>query len=367
MSIKHGGIRPFRDSSIDSLRGLAIVGMLGANLASATAWDHSLLFRYFCSFPAPIFVMLSGAMVGLSALNPKPERGFHYFLMRGLFLIAIGTLVDIAAWHIVPLLGMDVLYLIGVSLPLVCLISSFSLRTTLVIALALFALTFIAQHIIGYTKNVTYISLENLHLLTGVELKKIVQHVFLDGWFPFLPWFGYSVAGLALSKWRWKPDGSIRSFASPAYGAVGFSLVLTGLFMTQLSSTPAHIRENFLEMFYPPTAGFVLFSLGLTLLLITLIDSIQVLKHNQFLALFGEASLFMYIAHSLMIGRLYEPFGPLAIMQTQTEYWLAYAAMVFLLFICGTWLKKWRKSHPQAPVAVKWVLGSIPTFIQTLL
>lgn len=366
MSIKHGSIQSFRDSSIDSLRGLAIVGMFGANLASVTTWDHSLLFRYFCSFPAPIFVMLSGAMVGLSALNPKPERGLHYFLIRGLFLITIGTLVDIAAWHIVPLLGMDVLYLIGVSLPLVYLISLFSLRIILIIALALFALTFFAQHIIGYTKNVTYISLEDLHLLTGLELKKIVQHVFLDGWFPFLPWFGYSVVGLALSKWRWKPDGNIRNFAFPAYAAAGSSLVLTGLFMTQLSSTQAHTRENFLEMFYPPTTGFVLFSLGVIVLLIALIDSIQVLKHNPFLALFGEASLFMYIAHSLMIGRLYEPFGPLTIMHSQTEYWLAYAAMVLLLFICGTWLKKWRKRHPQVPIAVKWVLGSIPTFISAL-
>jgi hypothetical protein len=60
--------------------------------------------------------LLAGMMTALSRTGKG--RGFSYIALRGGMVILAGALLQIFALHFVPFLDMDVLYLIGILLPI---------------------------------------------------------------------------------------------------------------------------------------------------------------------------------------------------------------------------------------------------------
>jgi uncharacterized membrane protein len=53
------------------------------------------------------------------------EKGYHagHFLTRGASILLVGVLIDVFIWGIIPFMTMDVLYLVGFSLPIAYLFS----------------------------------------------------------------------------------------------------------------------------------------------------------------------------------------------------------------------------------------------------
>jgi uncharacterized membrane protein len=139
-----------RDLSIDALRGMAIFAMIGANMAANNYTEpHPFLFRLFGSFAAPTFVFLSGFMVPHTSFGGK--RGFSYYLWRGLAIIGIACLIDVLLWGLVPLVSFDVLYVIGISMPLAFLFTRVNKWWCLMFALVFFLLTPFIQMKIPYS------------------------------------------------------------------------------------------------------------------------------------------------------------------------------------------------------------------------
>jgi len=104
-----------RDISIDILRGLAIFTMVAANMAPYVLIEpHPFWFRFYGSFAAPLFILISGMMVALTTLTKGHD--FKYFLVRGILIVTVGALIDVVMWNFYPFTTVDVLYLIGVSL-----------------------------------------------------------------------------------------------------------------------------------------------------------------------------------------------------------------------------------------------------------
>ena len=96
----------------DILRGIAISLMLMANsAASILTVTPPFLLRLVGSFAAPLFMVLVGMMLVITK-KPKPSRG--------LIIVGIGCLVDLAVWQVLPFIGFDVLYTIGIS---ICLLA----------------------------------------------------------------------------------------------------------------------------------------------------------------------------------------------------------------------------------------------------
>ena len=193
-----------RDHAIDIVRGIAIVTMVGANLAVFLPEPHSFFLRVYSSFAAPTFICLAGMMVALSVdRNMVSKHSFMYFFKRGLFLLAVASLIDILAWKSVPFINVDVLYLIGFSLPILFVCAFYQTGTLLLLSLAIFLATPVLQYYFGYREIPLALSLINPSSFSAFNWSIVLKHWLIDGWFPLFPWLGYGIFGVALGKLRW--------------------------------------------------------------------------------------------------------------------------------------------------------------------
>ena len=103
---------------VDFLRGIAIMLMIPANLSPYYAEPHAMWYRFMSSLAAPMFICLSAGMVVLYS----EKHRFGYYVTRGGAVILIGVLLDVLLWRILPFASVDVLYVIGLSTPLVYLV-----------------------------------------------------------------------------------------------------------------------------------------------------------------------------------------------------------------------------------------------------
>lgn len=68
-----------RDTSIDTLRGIAILTMVAADLAASVLKEpHPFWFRLYGSWAAPMFILLSGFMIAYT--SEKKKYNFRHFL-----------------------------------------------------------------------------------------------------------------------------------------------------------------------------------------------------------------------------------------------------------------------------------------------
>jgi uncharacterized membrane protein len=300
---------PFRDIPIDVLRGLAIMIMVGANLVPsllappAPAW-----LRLLSSVAAPLFIFLSGMMVALSCC--RKNYTLSYFLYRGGFVITIAAILDLVVQGSVPFIDTDVLYLIGISLPLAYLFLSLGLRARLGVLLAILIVTPVLQGIAGYSSlpiMIPAISLLHGGILPGMST--ILSQWFIDGWFPVFPWLAVALTGAQAGMFRWQ-DGQVRSFAGREFATLSGSVLVLGALFWYIMPGPMLTRFGYIEVFYPPTMEFIFFVTGLIFCLFVIADTLPV-SGRLFdpLRALGECSLAIYILHIVVIEWLIHHHG----------------------------------------------------------
>jgi uncharacterized membrane protein len=294
-------IIPFRDIPVDLLRGLAITIMVGANLIPFLLQPPAPFWlRLAASAAAPLFIFLSGMMVALSCR--MKNHTLSYFILRGGFVVVIAALLDILVRGSVPLIDIDVLYLIGLSLPLAYAFLSLSFRVRAGIIVAILAATPLLQHFAGYS-----------HLPLQVPLFVIVQggatpgamaiicQWLIDGWFPIFPWLALSLLGAQAGTFRWKGN-TIVSFAQPKLIVLAGSILVLGAVFWYLMPGASLTRFGYVELFYPPTVEFLFFITGLIFCLFAVADSLPVANRIfDPLRALGECSLAIYILHTFVI------------------------------------------------------------------
>lgn len=298
---------PFRDVPVDVLRGLAITIMVAANLIPfllqppAPYW-----LRLVASVAAPLFIFLSGMMVALSCR--MKNHTLSYFLLRGGFVVVVAALLDLLARGSVPFIDTDVLYLIGISLPLVYLSLSMSLRVRAGIFIAILAATPFLQHFAGYSP--LPLQLPVLVLVQGGAfpgVPTIICQWLIDGWFPIFPWLAISLLGAEAGMFRWK-DNEIVSFAQPEFIRMAGTILVLGAVLWYIIPGASLTRFGYVELFYPPTMEFLFFITGLIFCLFVVADSLPVASRifDPIRAL-GECSLAIYILHTLVIEVFIRP------------------------------------------------------------
>lgn len=331
-----------RDDAIDILRGIAVVTMIGANLsAKALADPHPLWFRLLGSFAAPLFVLLAGMMI--QKTHSGKNRGFRFFAMRGLMLVAGGVLIDVCFEGIYPFTSMDVLYLIGISLPLgfLCLRCPTSVRWGM--TFAIFAATPFLQHYLGYTEYPTEYYLRGK--LVGESKAATIRtnignHVLIDGWFPLLPWFGFTLLGLNLAGWRWQQENT-RSFGTIAVLGLSTLFLSVGTALAFRFPGPLLIRDGYSELFYPPTIGYLVMACGVILLLFWGADHLPRFRILHPIRVFGQTAFFTYLLHRAIIA-----FAISDQPKAMSSFLLVYAGLVgFCLVIAYAlrWSRKFLK------------------------
>jgi uncharacterized membrane protein len=95
-----------------------------------------------------MFITLSGMMV--AAAWAHGEHGLRYYLLRGSLVVLVGVLIDLLIWQYYPLVSIDVLYAIGIALPIAYLVTQLPQAVQWLLTAAIFLLTPLVQLWLGY-------------------------------------------------------------------------------------------------------------------------------------------------------------------------------------------------------------------------
>ncbi len=276
---------PTRSHAIDALRGAAIVTMFAANLAGPCLRPpHPMWLRVYGSFAAPTFVLLAGMMTSMSA-RPAP---LHRLLKRSALLLLLAAGIDLLCWGIDPFETFDVLYLLGLALPIAGLCTRLELWAHLLIATAIVLVTPWIHHAVGYGPLLPH------HLAYPWPAWR---RLLVDGWFPMFPWLGLALLGAALG--RLNPLSDSRK---PWLAPLGSVLVTLGGVGWWLAPPAIVTRDGYSELFYPPSPQYLALAFGSILLVLALFDKLEQRFSLAWLVVLGRSSLMMYVIHVALIA-----------------------------------------------------------------
>jgi uncharacterized membrane protein len=311
--------------AIDALRGAAIVTMFAANLAGPCLQPpHPLWLRIYGSFAAPTFVLLAGMMTSLSH-QPSP---LNRLLKRSALLLLLAAGIDLVCWGIDPFETFDVLYLLGLALPIAGLCSRLPLQAHVLIATAIVLVTPWLHRAVGYGPLLPD------HLAYPWPAWR---RLLVDGWFPVFPWLGLALWGGVVG--RWAPLSEARR---PWLVPLGSALVALGAVAWWLAPPPIVTRDGYSELFYPPSPQYLAVAFGAVLLMLALFDTLERRYSLAWLVVLGRSSLLLYVAHVALIAFVLDEWFQ---GQTLPAFLALYGVMAVSL-----WLVAWLTQRYRRPV-----------------
>ncbi len=307
---------PLRSHAVDALRGAAIVSMFAANLAGPCLTPpHPLWLRVYGSFAAPTFVFLAGMMTSLSG-RPAP---LPRLLKRSLLLLLLAAGIDLLCWGIDPFETFDVLYLLGLALPVAGLCLRLEPWLHALLAAAILLATPWLHRTLGYGPLLPD------HLAYPWPAWR---RLLVDGWFPIFPWLGVALLGAFAGRLEPLSERR-RRWLAPA-GALLLTLGALGWWLAPPELTT---RSGYSELFYPPSPQYLALALGAVLLVLRLFDALERRHSLGWLALLGRSSLLLYVAHVALIALLLDEWFE---GQALPEFLVLYAGMAL-----GLWGVAW--------------------------
>jgi uncharacterized membrane protein len=346
-----------RDISVDILRGIAILTMMAPNLAASILVEpHPFWLRVYGSFAAPLFILISGMMVVLTSRTRA--HGLRYFMLRGGMLVAVGVLIDILIWNIYPFTTFDVLYLIGISLPIAYLFLRLNSSVRWIAIILIFALTPILHTVLGYAAYPTEINLLGQQTVVVVNETGIFNHWLVDGWFPVFPWLAFSLLGVNLGELRWsqqRDSHTIHSFGSNLILLVGVAVLSIGAILWWLYPGSLLTRAGYSELFYPPTTGYAITAIGVIIILFSIVDRRPSFSGYRPLRVLGEFSLLIYILHLALIEYIINLVWGEVDLQT---FLLIYVALSVFIVLIAYWLRKMKERAKHRHFIVRFLFGA---------
>jgi uncharacterized membrane protein len=311
--------------AIDALRGAAIVTMFAANLAGPCLRPpHPLWLRVYGSFAAPTFVLLAGMMTSLSS-KPTP---LNRLLRRSALLLLLAAGIDLLCWGIDPFETFDVLYLLGLALPIAGLCSRLSLRAHLLIATAIVLVTPWLHRAVGYGPLLP----EHLAYPWPAWRRLLV-----DGWFPVFPWLGLALWGGVVGRL-----GPLSDARRPWLVPLGSALMAFGAAAWWVAPPALVTRDGYSELFYPPSPQYLAVAFGAVLLMLALFDKLERRFSLSWLVVLGRSSLLLYVAHVALIAFVLDEWFQ---GQTLPAFLALYAIMALTL-----WAVAWLTQRYGRPV-----------------
>ncbi|TCL36871.1 uncharacterized protein DUF1624 [Anaerospora hongkongensis] len=314
-----------RDSSIDSIRGLAVFTMVAANMVPDTLQaDYPEWFRFYGTFSAPIFIFLSGMMVAIT--RRIKEYHFKYYLARGFAILLIGVLIDVFLWRIYPFMTYDILYLIGLAIPLCYILGKIPKFAQYLVAGSILFLTPIFHKIIKYREFVDsfYIKTSFAEVLSNsLPLKSL----FIDGWFPVFPWLGIAFLGYFFGNVRLNKSNYLNKIT----GVSAFLTLTIGIILWNTIPVSRYTRAGYIELFYPPDLSFVFIAVGVILSVFLIVDRTYYCKVYIPFRLYGCTSLLLYIIHLIIINVVFIPLSEQGIKFEFKYYYLVYLGVMIIL------------------------------------
>ena len=323
-----------RSQAIDALRGLAILTMFAANLAGpCLRAPHPMWLRVYGSFAAPTFVLLAGMMTSLAGHPPPLSR----LLRRSLWLLALAVGIDALCWGTAPFETFDVLYLLGLALPLVGLSARMPLLLQLLLAVGIFAATPLLHRLVGYGPLLPE------HLAYPWPTWRLLL---VDGWFPVFPWVGVALLGGAIGRLSPLEEGQKRSLA-----LVGALLLGLGVLGWWLAPPEVLTRKGYSELFYPVSSQYLCAAIGAVLVVLWLLDRLERSYSLYWLVVLGRSSLLLYVAHVALIALLLDEYFKRQPLPAYLGLYVALTIGLWLLAWTAQRGRGWLRARPSRPTA----------------
>ena len=284
---------------VDFLRGIAIMLMIPANLSPYYAEPHAMWYRFMSSLAAPMFISLSAGMVVLSS----EKHRFDYYLIRGGAVVLIGVFLDILLWRILPFASVDVLYVIGLSIPLVYLVRRQRVGV-LIAAGGILMLGGPAAPDICRLQCKSSGDQIRQYLLARVVRGLLQVGLWTDTSPCFLGWamhlWGLPVQVYFASRKEKQHDSACDS-GLILLGVGSLLLFVPTSIIPNLTNGGILVsREGYSEIFYPPTYGFLLFSNGTVFIQVALFRRLRHSFPSGIPVFFGRHSMLVYILHQAL-------------------------------------------------------------------
>lgn len=364
-----------RISSIDTLRGLAILLMLldhtrerlfyhipiSDPLRIGTIPETLFFTRILTHLCAPIFVFLAGVSAWIYAYRKGDVRGgaSSFLFKRGLFIIALElTLINFSWFGNYATLYLQVMWAIGVSMTSLSVISKLprvviGFIGVIIIAghNALAGINFMPDEW-GYT---LWTILHDRGLLIQIGDFKIFSS------YPVLPWIGIISAGYAFAPiFRDDIKKEVRQKQLLMIG-IGSLIILTILRIINIYGDAPWVQyDSTLQTFmsfinftkYPPSLDFTLFTLGIALILLYLFERAKANTITSTLKVYGNAPMFFYIVHLYLLLGIYKVCtviigtskGDLFGVDTVAQVWGIALILAALLYPPTAWFVNYKRS-----------------------
>lgn len=332
-TVRVPGARDYRLSSIDMLRGLAIVIMaldhvrdyvMAGGEVDPMANPHigaALFFtRWITHFCAPVFVFLAGTSAGLMTARKTRSALGAFLLTRGLWLVAVELTIVAMAWSFAPfgtpqvgglfVVPMQVIWAIGASMVVLSGLQYLGQRACLVIGVAILVghnLLDAVWPVTGGLFDTASPAWTALHAQTAV----VVGPVFLAFVYPLLPWVGVMLTGFGAAP-VFQRDASTRDRRLVVAGATAVAAFLalraSGVYgdpnRWQGQDGVVATLIDFLNVTkYPPSLLYLLMTLGPAAVLCGWADRVPD-AIRQRLVVFGRAPFAFYVAHLYVVHTL---------------------------------------------------------------
>jgi uncharacterized membrane protein len=299
----------FRTQIADVLKGIAVLLMIQVHIVELFA-DNLFYTSYFGKIflfiggppVAPLFALLFGYFIARS------QKTFNQLLIRGLKIIGLGMLLNIALnfnlilsvykglievdlWPYI--FGIDILQFAGFSIIIIAFLKKVLQKSLFFTILCVFIVAFLGQFLPNFIP-------ENIIL-------KYISALFYGSthwsYFPIFPWLGYPLAGMAFYKIQKKYDLSVLSKSK-------FILVIVLVFLMFMVFTLNYaisISSN-LPLYYHHSLIFMLWVLFFLAFYSLLINEINKLIGGSFLFKYfkwlGENVSLIYVIQWIIIGNL---------------------------------------------------------------
>jgi uncharacterized membrane protein len=325
--------RAYRLTSIDMLRGLAIVLMaidhvrdfcyVGATLDPTSSSDISVgLFatRWITHFCAPVFVLLAGTSAGLMARRKSGAELARFLLTRGLWLIFVEWFIVSISWSFSPggvaALGgrifvvLQVIWAIGAGMVVLSGLQFLGRPACLAIGVAIVA----GHNLLDEVWPAGSLFQEGLPPWAAFHTQMAlgIGPFYLVIIYPLLAWVGVITLGFGLAGLFELPQERRNKVLLRVGLALTAAFLLLRAFDVYGDPNPWHLHPgnmaatviDFLTTTkYPPSLAFLLMTLGPAALLCALADQFTG-KVKDALVMFGRVPFGFYIPHFFLIHAL---------------------------------------------------------------
>ncbi len=307
------------------------------------------LTRWVTHLCAPVFVLLAGVSLALSAEKRKGQPGQTRFIVtRGLFIAALDPLWMSLGFANYARIIAAVLYALGLSMVCMAFLRRLSSKALLVGALAI--------QLFGELADAWHPEVQPLKALWG--------YLFIGGptfWkavcpYPLIPWLSIMMAGWVLGRWWLEPREQaqrVRTFALLGVSLLGVFAVVRGLNgygNWNLLRDSADVLQWLHVAKYPPSLSYTTLELGLGFLLLALFTALDDPGKPRValapLMLFGSTAFFYYLWHVHLAAGTQLLFGFDKTAYGLEKTWLGSLALLLVL-AWPTWrYRKYKAAHP---------------------